>query len=297
MTDAGSGAGPPLHALVRFYAELRDFLPPARRSGRIRHAFREPGSVKDVIESYGVPHTEVEVILANGQSVDFTYRVVDGDRISVYPLFESFDVSSLVRVRPRPLREVRFVLDVHLGTLARRLRLLGFDCHYERDASDDELVAISTTEGRILLTRDLGLLKRKAITHGTFVRATDPREQVLEVVRRFQLAGSMTPFSRCVTCNGPLEDVAKADVESSLPPMTRKLYDTFRRCRECQQIYWRGAHYERLTAMVTEARGEELDAVKERDRPRSPATRPLLGGTPVPERRQFEWSDDRGARR
>ncbi len=243
----------PLHAEVRFYAELRDFLTPARRSGHISHTFWEPGSVKDVIESYGVPHTEVEVILVNGQSVDFSYQVVDGDRISVYPVFESFDVSQLVRVRPRPLREVRFVLDVHLGTLARRLRLLGFDCHYERDASDDELVAISTTQRRILLTRDLGLLKRKVITHGTFVRATEPSEQVREIMRRFQLAGSIAPFTRCLACNGPLEAVAKAEVEQRLPPMTRQLYHEFSRCRDCRKTYWRGAHHERLVAMVAEA--------------------------------------------
>lgn len=242
---------------MRFYAELRDFLARARRSGKIVHTFREPGSVKDLIESYGVPHTEVELILVNGQSVDFDYRVLDGDRISVYPVFESFDVSSLMRVRPRPLREVRFVLDVHLGTLARRLRLLGFDCHYQRDATDIELVAISTSQRRILLTRDLGLLKRKAVTHGTFVRHTDPREQVVEIVRRFQLAGSIAPFTRCVTCNGLLEDVAKAEVEHRLPPMTRQLYHEFRRCTGCGKTYWRGAHHRQLEAMVAEARRGE----------------------------------------
>jgi uncharacterized protein len=246
--------GKAMHAQVRFYAELRDFLAQARRTGEIVHAFREPGSVKDVIEAYGVPHTEVEVILANGTSVDFGYRVRDGDRVSVYPMFESFDISEILRVRPQPLREVRFVLDVHLGTLARRLRLLGFDCHYRRDAADDELVAVATGERRILLTRDLGLLKRKAITHGTFVRNTDPREQVKEMVRRFQLSGAIEPFTRCVACNGLLEDVAKSDVEHQLPPMTRQLYHRFRRCADCGKAYWRGAHHGRLAAMVAEAR-------------------------------------------
>ena len=259
QADSGDGKKPAPHlrAEVRFYAELRDFLAPARRSGRLEHAFHEPGSVKDVIESYGVPHTEVEVILANGRSVDFGYQVLDGDRIAVYPVFESFDVSSLVRVRPAPLREVRFVLDVHLGKLARRLRLLGFDCHYQRDATDDEMVAISTSQRRILLTRDLGLLKRKAITHGTFVRHTDPREQVKEIARRFQLAGSIAPYTRCVACNGLLEDVAKAEVEDRLPPMTRQLYHEFRRCADCHKAYWRGAHHRRLEAMVAEARDSE----------------------------------------
>lgn len=247
-----------MHADVRFFAELRDFLAPARRSGTVVHTFREPRSVKDVIESYGVPHTEVEVILVNGQSVDFDYRVLDGDRVSVYPVFESFDVSSLVRVRPWPLREVRFVLDVHLGKLARRLRLLGFDCHYQRDATDDELVALSTRQRRILLTRDLGLLKRKAITHGTFVRATEPRLQVIEVVRRFQLAGSIFPFTRCLACNGLLEGVSKAEIEHRLPPMTRQLYHEFRHCADCHKAYWRGAHHRRLDAMVAEV-GEGLE--------------------------------------
>jgi uncharacterized protein with PIN domain len=259
MEDAPGGQLPQLRAEVRFYAELRDFLSPARRCGRFVHTFREPGSVKDVIESCGVPHTEVDVILANGQSVDFGYRVLDGDRISVYPVFESFDVSSLVRVRPRPLRVVRFVLDVHLGKLAKRLRLLGFDCHYERDSSDDDLVAISTTQRRILLTRDLGLLKRKAITHGSFVRATDPRLQVVEIVRRFQLADCITPFTRCLACNGRLERVDKGEVEHRLPPMTRLLYEEFRRCSRCDKTYWRGAHHRRLDAMIAEARGDDAD--------------------------------------
>ncbi len=251
-----------MHADLRFYAELRDFLAPGRRSGHVRHSFREPGSVKDAIEACGVPHTEVELILANGRSVGFDHQVADGDRISVYPVFEAFDVSSIVQLRASPLREPRFVLDVHLGTLARRLRLLGIDCRYERDASDEELVALSTGEGRILLTRDVGLLKRKAITHGTFVRATDPREQVREVVRRFQLAGSITPFSRCVACNGLLEDAPRSEVEADLPPMTRQLYDEFRRCRDCRKTYWRGAHHARLEALVAEACADEPDAVQ-----------------------------------
>ena len=246
-TDPGTGL---MRAELRFYAELRDFLAPAQRDGHVSHAFREPGSVKDVIESHGVPHTEVELILVNGRSVRFDHQVHDGDRISIYPVFESFDVAPLVRVRPRPLRETRFVLDVHLGTLARRLRLLGLDCHYDRDATDDELVAISTSQGRILLTRDLGLLKRKAVTHGTFVRATHPPAQVKEIVRRFQLGGSLSPFSRCPTCNGALEAVAKTEVEADLPPMTRQLYDDFRRCRDCRKPYWRGAHHARLQAFV-----------------------------------------------
>jgi len=267
-----------MYADLRFYAELRDFLAPGRRSGHVRHAFREPGSVKDAIESHGVPHTEVELIIVNGRSVGFDHQVSAGDRISVYPVFESFDVSPIVRVRPHALREPRFVLDVHLGTLARRLRLLGFDCCYERDASDEALVAISTSEGRILLTRDLGLLKRRVITHGTFVRATDPRKQVREIVRRFQLAGRISPFSRCISCNGLLEDVPKVEVAPQLPPMTRQLYDEFRRCRDCHKPYWRGAHHARLEELVAEASADEPRVVRT-------AADPLAAATLTPRRR------------
>ena len=246
-----------MRADLRFYAELKDLLAPERRSGEVAHTFRAPGSVKDVIESYGVPHTEVDVILANGESVDFSYQVLDGDRISVYPVFEAFDVSPLVRVRPRPLREVRFVLDGHLGKLARRLRLLGFDTRYANDPSDDALVDISTSERRILLTRDLALLKRRAVTHGYFVRSTNSDEQVGEIIRRFQLVDRIDPFTRCLSCNGLLERVEKTAIAHRLPPKTRELYDRYRMCTTCRRIYWRGAHHPSLDRIIAAARGAE----------------------------------------
>ena len=246
-----------MRAELRFYAELRGFLAPARRSGTVTHIFRVPGSVKDVIESYGVPHTEVDVILANGESVDFSYQVVDGDRISVYPMFEAFDVSALVRVRPQPLREVRFVLDGHLGKLARHLRLLGFDARYANDPTDVDLVAISNSERRVLLTRDVGLLKRGSVTHGCFVQSTDPREQVREILRRLQLVDRIDPYTRCLACNGSLEPIDKQDVADRLPPKTRELYDEFKSCTTCRKIYWRGAHHQRLDRIIAVARGAE----------------------------------------
>jgi len=246
-----------MRAELRFYAELKGFLAPARRSGTVTHIFRVPGSVKDVIESYGVPHTEVDLILANGESVDFSYQVVDGDRISVYPMFEAFDVSALVRVRPQPLREVRFVLDGHLGKLARHLRLLGFDARYANDPTDVDLVAISNSERRVLLTRDVGLLKRGSVTHGCFVQSTDPREQVREILSRFQLADRIDPYTRCLACNGSLEPIDKQDVADRLPPKTRELYDEFKSCTTCRKVYWRGAHHQRLDRIIAVARGAE----------------------------------------
>jgi uncharacterized protein with PIN domain len=231
----------------------------------IVRAFDVPGSVKDVIESCGVPHTEVDLILANGESVGFSYRVADGDRISVYPVFESFDISPILRVRSQPLRRVRFVLDGHLGTLARHLRLLGFDSLWSNAWADRELVAISTDQHATLLTRDRGLLKHRAVTHGYCVRSTDPRGQLREVIRRFHLADRVAPFTRCMRCNGLLEAVKKADVEHRLPPRTREHFDYYRTCTGCQQIYWQGAHYRRLVEIVEEAR--ENDRTQSRGTP------------------------------
>ena len=140
-------------AYFRFYAELNDFLPPERRFTEFAYSFLDAAPVKDRIESFGVPHVEVDLILANGQSVDFAYRVQDGDRISIYPVFEAFDIAGLTRLRPEPLRDPRFVLDVHLGRLAAYLRMLGFDTLYQNHCADERLAEISQSEHRILLTR------------------------------------------------------------------------------------------------------------------------------------------------
>jgi uncharacterized protein len=235
---------------TRFYAELGDFLPAGRRQVAFAHPVKDHTSVKDLIESLGVPHTEVDLILVNGDSVDFSYRVHDGDRISVYPVFESFDITPLVRVRPQPLREPRFVLDTHLGKLAGYLRLLGFDTLYRNDYADPQLVQISHWERRILLTRDRGVLKHRLVTHGHYMRETDPVRQVAEVLRRFDLAGAIAPFRRCMRCNGLLEPVAKNDIADRLLPKTRQYYEDFRLCTGCGRVYWKGSHYERMHRFV-----------------------------------------------
>lgn len=237
-------------ASIRFYAELNDFLPPDQRQKTLTYAFEWSASVKDVIEALGVPHTEVDLILANGISVDFTYLVRNGDWISVYPVFEAIDISPLVRVRPRPLRETRFVLDVHLGRLAVYLRMLGFDTLYRNDYPDEELARISSSQGRILLTRDRGLLKRSMVTHGYWIRSTSPQQQLVEVLRRFDLLASLKPFSRCLHCNGLLEGVDKEAISDQLPPKTGQYYDEFHRCRDCGRIYWPGSHFQRMQQFI-----------------------------------------------
>lgn len=238
----------------RFYRELNDFLPRQRRQRTFVQDFPLGGSVKDAIEGIGVPHTEVDLILANGESVDFYYQVRDGDHISVYPVFEALDIAAVTRLRPRPLRVSRFVLDCHLGRLARYLRMLGFDSLFRGDYRDDTLLRISLQQRRILLTRDLGLLKRRQLRRGYYVRATRPRRQLAEVVERLQLQGSMRPFSRCIACNGDLEKVRREEVETLLPENTARYFDEFIQCRDCLRVYWKGSHYERMKLIVSQLR-------------------------------------------
>src|ERR1700758_4092333 len=190
------------HVNVRAYAELNEFLGPGSRGATVRRPFRSHQTVKDVLEAMGIPHTEIDLILVNGNAVDFAHRPTDGDRIAVYPVFEALDIGPTARLRPVPLRDPRFVVDVNLGRLARLLRVLGFDVCWSRDADDATLADVSQREQRILLTRDRGLLKRKAITHGLFVHSQHPEEQTLEVIRRLDLRQRLAPFTRCVRGNG-----------------------------------------------------------------------------------------------
>ncbi len=239
-------------AHVRFYEELNDFLPPSLRKVDIHHHFERRGSVKDMIESIGVPHTEIELILVNGRSVGFSHIVEDGDRISVYPMFETLDVSPLICLRPEPLRETRFVVDCNLGRLARYLRLLGLDCLYENSFDDETVARISHEQHRIVLTRDRRLLHRKIITHGFFVRKVDPKQQVREVLKRLDLYRMVRPFTRCTRCNGLLETTSKESVDHLLEPKTRLYYDSFMRCVECAQVYWQGSHRGGASKLVEE---------------------------------------------
>jgi uncharacterized protein with PIN domain len=235
---------------LRFYAELNDFLLHCRRQVTFVHVFATQVSIKDLIESLGVPHTEVDLILVNGESKDFAYHVKDKDQVSVYPMFESMDIRPLLQLRPQPLRETKFVLDVHLGRLAVYLRMLGFDSLYSNNNPDEELAQVSFRQKRILLTRDRGLLKRSLVTHGYWVRETRPRQQLLEILRRFDLYGSIRTFQRCMKCNGQLRPVDKHLIAERLPLHTRETRDEFQHCPECDRIYWKGSHYERMLGFL-----------------------------------------------
>ncbi|HEX2493281.1 MAG TPA: Mut7-C RNAse domain-containing protein [Steroidobacter sp.] len=241
----------------RFYEELNDFLPPHARKRTLGYRIRGAPAVKNAIEAIGVPHTEVDLILVNGDSVNFSHRLHGGERVAVYPTFERLDVAPLVRLRPAPLRTPRFIADVHLGTLAKYLRLLGFDTLYDAQLEDRALVRLSVDEHRVLLTRDVALLKHKALTHAYFVRNTRPQYQIGEVVRVLDLNRKIRAFSRCMACNGKMRRVARRSVAAVAPSAVLATAQRFVRCNECRRVYWAGSHIKGLARIIA-ASGSQL---------------------------------------
>jgi uncharacterized protein len=237
-------------SFFRFYEELNDFLPQEKRTTRFTYVFDKNPSIKDAIQAIGVPHTEIDLIIVNGRSVDFGYHLSDKDDVAVYPVFESLDISPLVRLREKPLREPKFICDVHLGKLARLLRLAGFDTLYNNDYTDARIVELSLLEKRCILTRDRGILKRSAVTHGYCVRSTVPLEQAREILGRFDLYALARPFSLCTECNGRIERAARDSVLSKLPDKTKECYDDFYKCTSCGKVYWQGSHFDSLRKTV-----------------------------------------------
>jgi hypothetical protein len=241
---------PPVTATFRFYEELNDFLARPLR----RRAFSCPcahcATTKHMIEALGVPHTEVELILVNGESVGFDRVLTDGDRVAVYPKFEALDVTPLLRVRERPLRTLRFVADAHLGGLAQLLRLAGFDTLYDNHFADEQIEALAASEGRIVLTRDRELLKRRTITHGCYVRALKPQAQMREIVDRLDLAASVHAFRLCLSCNAPLRRIDKAQAIGRAPEGVLARHSRFVTCDVCRRVFWEGTHWRRMRTLI-----------------------------------------------
>jgi len=235
---------------IRFYAELNDFLRSERQFKRFEYTFSGIPTVKDAIEAIGVPHTEIDLILVNGKSVEFEHKIHDKEDIAVYPVFESMDIDPLYRLRPKPLRITQFLADVNLGKLARYMRMLGFNTMYQTDFEDHQIIRISLEEKRIILTRDQGLLKHKQVTHGYWVRNTQIQRQVNEVVQRMDLSGKIVPFSRCMDCNGVVEPIAKSKIIHLLKEGTKRDYDEFYQCKSCNKVYWKGSHHQRMMQVV-----------------------------------------------
>lgn len=242
---------------LHFYQSLNDFIVPALNNTEIIHDLDRKASVKDMIESFNVPHTEVELILVNGIAVDFNYIVQNDDCIRVYPASNNSGVVPLLPLRPESTRPPLFLVDTNLGRLARYLRLLGFDCLYRNDYGDDIVAKIASEQQRTVLTRDRTLLQRKIITYGYFVRASLPKIQTKEVMKRFDLYALIRPLTRCTHCNGQLVEIDKQKIEHRLKPLTKKHYDRFLVCSECDQIYWEGSHCMRVKRLVSEFYAEK----------------------------------------
>ncbi|NPA36960.1 MAG: Mut7-C ubiquitin/RNAse domain-containing protein [Chlorobi bacterium] len=234
-------------AYIRFYAELNDMLSSVKRKELVhRFDFYGKNTVKDAIQSFNIPHTQVDLIIVNGKSVSFDYYLMPGDNVSVYPVFESIDITPVTRLRPKPLRRPAFILDVHLGKLARMMRMAGFDTLYRNDFDDDEIMEISVNELRIILTRDIGILKHNSVTHGYWLHNTDPDKQFREIIRRFDLKNEIDMFTRCLRCNGKLEKIEKNEVLDKLPECVQKNFSEFWQCSSCHKVYWKGSHYDRM---------------------------------------------------
>lgn len=255
----------PQQIKIRFYEELNDFLAQSQRETEFDAELKKVRSVKDLIESIGIPHTEIDVIIINGESVCFNYQVQPDDHISVYPVSDTLHESQLIEpsavqhCQAKPTDNARFVLDVHLGRLAAYLRMLGFDTRYKNDCDDPTLADISADERRILLTCDRLLLMRKQINHGYFVRNRQPQQQLLEILSRFGLFDDIKPFTRCIHCNGKTQPVEKRAIEAQLLPKTKKYYNEFFQCDSCKKIYWKGSHYLKMKEMVDNVKTMRLN--------------------------------------
>ena len=245
---------PPAFIDLRAYGPLNDFLPGPLRGHTIRRRLHGTPAVKDVIEAAGIPHPEVQLVCVNGDPVGFGHRLGPGDRVAVYPPFRTVALGPVLLAGPPPLppNETTFVLDGHLGRLAAYLRLSGFDTLYRRDAADDELARLAG-DGRVLLTRDLGLLKRSAVVRGAFVRSDRPSEQLIETFQRFDLAGAVRPFARCLRCNRLLEPADRGSARDLVPPRVYREQAEFRRCPACGQLFWRGSHVARMSRLLERA--------------------------------------------
>jgi uncharacterized protein len=234
----------------RFYEELNDHLPVECRKKAFPYEFNGKPSVRNSIHALGIPHSEVDLILVNGTPVNFNYHLEGGELVSVYPVFESFDITPVIHLRSRPLRETKFIVDVNMGKLASKLRLLGFDTLFSNNYKDHEIISVSLKDKRIILTRDKGILKQNAVTHGYWLRSDNPKKQLQEVVQRFQLQNSFKPFSKCTHCNSQLVHIEKSSLKGRIPDDTLGYYAQFWECTGCGRIYWQGSHFKHIMQWI-----------------------------------------------
>lgn len=234
----------------RFYEELNDYLPEEMRKVWIESRIETKPSVGEMIQSLGIPLDDIDLILVNQQSKGFDYFLQDGDRISVYPQFESFDISEVNQLREKPLRDPSFICDVHLGRLCKYLRMLGWDTLYSNQYTPAEMIELSNKEKRIILSQSINLTQHKEVTHAFWIRSSDPLEQLKGLVSKLDLSKQTDPLTRCLNCNNKLEQIDKIEILGRLEARTAKYYTEFFNCPACNQIYWKGSHYENMIEFI-----------------------------------------------
>jgi len=239
--------------IISLSPDLQDLLRHGPNSEPIEYPLKRRASLKDIVESLGIPHTEIGAIQADGREADFGFIPEPGQTIQVSAAAVPFDVTRPSLLRPEPLPAVRFVVDVNVGRLAALLRLTGFDAAYENKLEDGQIAALAHREKRIVLSKDRALLKRSKIVFGRLVRAVRPDDQLRETLHFFGLAGPYELFTRCLLCNRVLEPVAKTDILHRLEPKTKKYFHTFKICPACDRIYWRGSHCDAMAAKLAQS--------------------------------------------
>ena len=239
-----------LKGMFRFYEELNDFLPKHRRKTTFEAEFKGKRSIKDMIEALGVHHTEVDLILVNGISVDFNYILQNEDRVSVYPVFESLNISEVTLLRKIPLRRHKYLADINLGNIVKYMRVLGFDVYYDSLLSTRKIIEISKRENRVILTKSRKLLKFKDVTHGIFIRPGTTTEQIRQIIDYLDIKDNIKPFSRCLRCNTLLKSVLKDKILDRIPQKTKEFCDEYVQCQSCDKIYWKGTHFINMKKVV-----------------------------------------------
>jgi uncharacterized protein len=235
---------------IRCYAELNDFLPPSQGFVTFPLSLPQHTHVNDIANEIGIPSDFIDVVLVNNKPVGLTYPLAENDRIAFYPVFENFNISSVTKVRDHPLRQPKFILDVHLGKLAHHLRLFGFDTLYQNNWAKESLMTISRNENRILLSRSRPLLKIESLTHAYLIKDTNPHVQLIEVLEWFDLYSLASPFTRCIECNSHLQRVEKEVILTQIPQKVKDWCNEYLRCTSCDRIYWKGSHYQHMDAFV-----------------------------------------------
>jgi uncharacterized protein with PIN domain len=242
----------PFKVRLRFHGDLNVFLGSKAGDAVIERQLAEKTSIKDIIESCGIPHPEVDLILVDEEPVGFDRTLANDAKVDVFTV-ENRD-TNYTEERLQAIGITRFVTDGHLGGLTRNLRLLGFDVAYRQNAEDRQLLEVMARENRALLTRDRRLLMHAIVQHGYWPRSQNADEQAIEVVRRFDLSELIAPFTRCLRCNALLEEATKAEIIDKLEPLTKIYYHQFRRCPDCKRIYWSGSHFPKLQKRIEEIR-------------------------------------------